>query len=219
MECEISSKKAQILEKLSNVFKSEYLIIDSQQEIKFQFLSDSKNIISTIILEKSFFTKIENKNMTIKFGKPKFYYKKMLFLKIMTTKTFVIFEYNFEFYIYRHKFFIFKATLFQIPFIINASEYIDQYNFYKAIELANGNIKVTFEHGFANIQNDNINMKFKCTGLDKIYFEIDSFILKSIFALYDFFDSCMLNWEDKDSPININLYYTTYSIYFFVGTI
>lgn len=218
MDCEISAKNAKILEKMCQVFKSEYLIIDTLKDVKFQLLSDSKNVISTLILEKSFFTKFENKTETLKINKPKFYYTKMLFLKITTTSTFVIFEYNFEFYIYRHKFCIFRGELFFVPFVINASEYVDQFSFYKAIELASGTIKFSCEEEFAFLKNDNINVKFQCKGLDKIYFEMDSVLLKSIFSLYEFFDSCLLNWEEKDSPININLYYTTYSIYFFVGT-
>ncbi|KAK6089725.1 hypothetical protein P3W45_001227 [Vairimorpha bombi] len=218
MDCRISFKNASTLDKLCSVFKSSYLVIDTRQNVNFQLVSDSKNIVSNLTLNISFFEECQLKNMILKINKPRFSYAKMISLRIETTQSFLIFEYEFEDYVYRHRYVIFEGSLYQVPFVINRSDYIDSFLLYQVISQTSGQAKIKFDDSCSEVYNENINLKFICTGFSGITFNFESDTFKNILSNNDLFDSCLLNWEDNESPINMNFYGTTISAFYFLAT-
>ncbi|WUR02488.1 DNA damage checkpoint protein DDC1 [Vairimorpha necatrix] len=218
MDCKISPQNALMLDKICQTIKSQYLLIDITDKLRIQMVSDSKNVICNISFTSSFFLTSSLQNIVFRINKPRFSFSKMLNLKIESVPNFLIFIYEFDDYIYRHKYVIFNESVVDIPFNINKSDFIDPHLFYQVICQTSGSAKIEFDDQFGIVSNENISLKFQCPGFTGISFKFETEIFKKILSINDMFDSCLLNWEDDDSPVNINFYGTTMSVFLFIAT-
>lgn len=218
MDCKMSAQNAQTLDKICSVVKSKYLVFDTTESVKLQLISEQKNLVCNISINSVFFDICSLKNIVLRINKPRFFYQKMLSLEVVTKPSFLIFIYEFEDYIYRHRYVIFNASLYKLPFVINRSDYFDAFLLYQVISQVSGEAKILFDESFGRVYNETISLKFECKGFSGISFVFDTEILRRILSINDNFDSCLLNWEDSESPVNFNFYSTFLSVFIFVAT-
>ncbi|EOB14931.1 hypothetical protein NBO_11g0004 [Nosema bombycis CQ1] len=204
MDCIISPKNALLLDKLMNSIKSNELIIDSNSKLLLQMVSDDKTKCCNISLDNDFFISVSLKNKLVVMNKPKFYMNKMKVLKIFTYDNMLVFDYEFEDYVYRHRFFAHKTNIFTINFTPCKVTNVDINLFLEVLkQVKNGDSKFVFDEEFAYIQNGENTIKFKCSNFNNVSFELCPTIFRMILSSCKMFNEAILCWENKGCPINL----------------
>ncbi|KAF9762222.1 hypothetical protein NGRA_2162 [Nosema granulosis] len=203
MDCIISPKNALILDKLMKTIKSNDLVIDTTSRILFQMVSDDKTKCCNLVFEDSFFISIKAKKKLMQISKPKFFIKKMKVLRMFTYDNVMVFEYEFEDYTYRHRFFIYETSIYHLVFNSSQSSPFDHNVLLEVLKQVHKEVRMEIKDGFAYLTNEENVIKFKCCDLSDVGFDVCLSSFKTILSTCKVFNEALLCWEGEDCPINL----------------
>lgn len=198
MDCVISPKNALVLDKLMKTIKTSDLRIDTTSRILLQMVSDDKTRCCNILLDEAFFVSVKVKKKLCLLNKPKFYIPKMKALRIFNYEDVMLFEYELEGCVFRHRLFGHECSIYTLSFQPHQQAPFDHTVFLEVLkQIKGGGVKVEFREGHALLTNEDNKIKFQCCDLEGVRFDLCLPSFKVILGICKDFNESFLCWEDE----------------------